>query len=57
MNTNCPVCDGKVKLGTDLMVSEVIECSECHRKIVVKSLKNGKAILAEAPHVEEDWGE
>ncbi len=57
MKTNCPVCDGNIKLEKDIVESEVVECQDCHRKIVVKSIKNGKAMLAEAPHVEEDWGE
>lgn len=57
MNTNCPVCDSKVKIGKDIIESEVIECGGCHRKLVVKSLTKGKISLEEAPKVEEDWGE
>ncbi|MBI3379717.1 sulfonate ABC transporter [Candidatus Gottesmanbacteria bacterium] len=56
MKANCPICDTSLKLSADLIESEVFECVDCHRKIVVKSI--GKKIeLEEAPGVEEDWGE
>lgn len=57
MKTNCPICDTSLNLGKDVMESEVIECKDCHRKIAVKSLGNGRVLLEEAPYVEEDWGE
>lgn len=57
MKANCPICDANLILSADVMESEVIECPDCHRKIVVKSLSKGKVLLEEAPHVEEDWGE
>lgn len=56
MKANCPICDAGLHLVADLMASEVFECGDCQRKIVVKSLGK-KVILEEAPAVEEDWGE
>jgi len=58
MKAVCPICDASLKLSPDMMESEVFECLDCHRKIVVKKMnKNTDFILAEAPVVEEDWGE
>lgn len=58
MKAVCPVCDANLKLATDLVESEVFECTECGRKIVVEKMnKSANLILAEAPVVEEDWGE
>ena len=58
MKAVCPICDASLKLAQDMMESEVFECSDCHRKIVVEKMdKNTGLILAEAPAVEEDWGE
>lgn len=57
MRANCPICDVSLKLSADLVESEVIECKDCHRKIVLESLSKGKVLLKEAPQVEEDWGE
>lgn len=58
MQNTCPVCDAKLNLSADLVESEVFECADCHRKIVVVKLSKEKGlILAEAPAVEEDWGE
>lgn len=58
MKAVCPICDANLKLSADLVESEVFECTDCHRKIVVEKMnKNADLILAEAPVVEEDWGE
>ena len=57
MNTQCPICDGTVALPKGTEESEIISCAECHNRLVVSEIKNGVATLAEAPKVEEDWGE
>lgn len=58
MRALCPICDANLKLSADLVESEVFECTECHRRIVVEKMdKNTGLVLAEAPQVEEDWGE
>ena len=53
----CPVCDAQVPLASDITESEVISCPDCKTRLVVESIEKGKVKLAEAPKVEEDWGE
>ena len=53
----CPICDGNISVDSDLQESEIISCTECQNRIVVESIKEGKAVLGEAPEIEEDWGE
>ena len=57
ITTVCPVCDADITLPTDVQISEVITCSDCKTKLVVETIEKQKAVLAEAPKVEEDWGE
>lgn len=57
MKTNCPICDSSLQLAEGLLESEVLECMDCKRKLVVKSIGKNGIKLAEAPAVEEDWGE
>ena len=51
----CPVCDAEIKLASDTVVGELLECSDCGSELEVTSLD--PASLAEAPETEEDWGE
>lgn len=55
--TNCPICDGEIKLPDDTEESEIINCPECQSRVVVESIEKGKVQLAKAPEIEEDWGE
>ncbi len=57
LHGNCPICDGKVNLPQNTEVSEIITCSDCNNRLVVNGVKKGAVVLAEAPEVEEDWGE
>lgn len=57
IKTNCPICDAQISLADDAEESEIITCTECSNRIIVESIKDGQAILGEAPAVEEDWGE
>lgn len=57
MKANCPICDSNLKFSGNLLESEVLECMDCKRKLVVKSIGKKGITLAEAPAVEEDWGE
>ena len=57
MNTQCPLCDSAICLQKDTEESEIISCAECHNRLVVSKITNGTATLAEAPKIEEDWGE
>jgi alpha-aminoadipate carrier protein LysW len=53
----CPICDAEINLPEDTEESEIFTCPECNNRILVAKIENGKAILKEAPKVEEDWGE
>ncbi len=55
MQVSCPVCDAEVLVGTDVIVGELMECSECGSELEVVSVQPLQ--LAEAPQEEEDWGE
>ena len=57
MKTNCPICDAEITLQKDTEESEIINCPECHNRLVVAKLDKNTANLEEAPKVEEDWGE
>ncbi len=51
----CPVCEGEVELADDTVAGELIECPDCGSELEVLEVNPPR--LAEAPEVEEDWGE
>ena len=51
----CPVCGGDVPLEKDIVVGELIECSDCGSELEVLTVE--PPTLGEAPETEEDWGE
>ncbi|MGE4636247.1 MAG: lysine biosynthesis protein LysW [Arenicellales bacterium] len=53
--TECPVCGVQLTLADDIVVGELLECSDCGTELEVTAL--GPPTLAEAPETEEDWGE
>lgn len=57
LQTNCPICDAQVNLPDNTEESEIITCSECSNRVVVENINNKNITLAEAPEIEEDWGE
>jgi alpha-aminoadipate carrier protein LysW len=54
-NGTCPVCDGTMTIGNDIVVSEIVRCSECGSELEVRGLSPLE--FAEAPMEEEDWGQ
>ena len=50
----CPLCATKVE-GADREVGEVVTCQGCGAELEVVGVSPLR--LAEAPEVEEDWGE
>ena len=36
---------------------EILACPECRSLLVVEARQGGRMVLAEAPAIEEDWGE
>ena len=57
MSGQCPICDASVALQNNVEVSEVINCADCGSRVVVESIDSRTVMLAQAPNIEEDWGE
>ncbi|MEM6674626.1 MAG: lysine biosynthesis protein LysW [Planctomycetota bacterium] len=51
----CPVCGAHVDTPDDVLVGEVLACDDCGAELEVASVE--PLVLAEAPEVDEDWGE
>jgi lysine biosynthesis protein LysW len=54
---NCPICEALVSLEGDVEESEILSCPDCQSVLVVELRQGNNLILAEAPEIEEDWGE
>ena len=54
-STKCPVCDADVKIAEDAMLGELLTCADCGVELEVTSVS--PPAVAEAPEVQEDWGE
>lgn len=54
---NCPVCDAWIRTAEPVEESEILTCTDCYSMLVVDGIENRRIILAEAPQMEEDWGE
>lgn len=52
---DCPVCGVNMEMSDDVVAGELRECTDCGIELEVKSIN--PITLAEAPQVEEDWGE
>ena len=53
-SSGCPLCAQEVD-GANRMVGEVVTCEGCSAELEVVGVNPLR--LAEAPEVEEDWGE
>ena len=53
--SECPVCGAGVALSSDVISGELIVCNDCGTELEVTQV--APAVLAEAPHEEEDWGQ
>ncbi len=51
----CVVCEGDVVLPAEVMEGELLTCPDCGTELEVVSLN--PLTVAEAPEVQEDWGE
>jgi alpha-aminoadipate carrier protein LysW len=52
--THCPECEAEITLQ-DLLVGEIVYCSDCNAELEVLRLEPPAVALA--PQIEEDWGE
>lgn len=53
----CPVCGADVLPAESVEESEIISCPTCLSALVVDGLQSNRIVFAEAPQIEEDWGE
>lgn len=53
--TACIECGEAVSTPTDVEVGEILDCSGCGTELEVVDV--GPMELAEAPELQEDWGE
>lgn len=51
------MCDLTILLGAGTRETEVITCTDCKTRLVVEKIEGEDATLAQAPAVEEDWGQ
>lgn len=51
----CIVCEGDVTLPAEVMEGELLTCPDCGTELEIVSLN--PVTVAEAPEVQEDWGE
>ncbi len=54
-NAECPFCEAELAFGSDTVMDELLECTDCGTELVVVALE--PAAVEEAPQVEEDWGQ
>ena len=51
----CPECDAEIPVNSNLVIGEVLPCSDCGCELEITSLD--PLSLELAPEIEEDWGE
>lgn len=54
-DVTCVVCDALVELPADVELGEIVDCLTCGTELEV--LDGDPFAVAEAPDLEEDWGE
>lgn len=57
MKATCPECYFEFTVDDDVMLGEVIECSDCGTELEVIEIKKKEIALQKAEAEEEDWGE
>ena len=53
--TACPVCGSAIDVPAAVLAGEVLACDDCGAELEVTNIE--PLTLAEAPEVDEDWGE
>ncbi|MGD0781775.1 MAG: lysine biosynthesis protein LysW [Candidatus Aminicenantales bacterium] len=53
----CPICSILVAPRGTVIENEILSCPECRSLLVVEARQGSRMVLAEAPTIEEDWGE
>jgi alpha-aminoadipate/glutamate carrier protein LysW len=55
INAPCPTCESDVTVPEPVVANEIVECGQCRSELEVLTVE--PLVLAQAPEVEEDWGE
>jgi alpha-aminoadipate/glutamate carrier protein LysW len=51
----CPECANKITVAANVLVGEILDCSDCSAELEVRATNPVRVEMA--PEVEEDWGE
>jgi alpha-aminoadipate carrier protein LysW len=54
-DVTCVVCEGTVSVASDVLEGELLLCPDCGTELEVVGISPLQ--VAEAPEVQEDWGE
>ncbi len=53
----CVECDAELSVPEDILVGEILNCSECGLELEVKKVNSDRVELQELMIEGEDWGE
>ena len=54
-NTDCPECGADVPVAADVLLNEILPCSDCGAELEI--IQTSPLQIDLAPEIEEDWGE
>lgn len=55
LSVECPECAAALTVAPNILVGEILDCTECGAELEVRATSPIRVELA--PEVEEDWGE
>ncbi len=53
----CPDCEAEIEIPDDVMVGEIIECSDCGLELEVEKIEANQVEIQRLSIEKEDWGE
>ena len=53
----CPECDGEVEVPEDVLIGEILCCSDCGLELEVQEIEGDEIKVVKAEIEGEDWGE
>jgi alpha-aminoadipate carrier protein LysW len=57
VKAKCPICLAEFDLPDDVLLGEIVTCSDCGAELEVKEIKGCEVVLKEVVIEKEDWGE
>jgi len=55
--TTCPDCLAEIEIYEDVMVGEIVECSDCGLELEVEKVEGNQVEIQRLSIEKEDWGE